>query len=200
MEHSWRRLIAVSLVLAGVLLASGCTGDRVRPSSSLPPLPSTSVTPSPTVDAPGAEGFPLPEEARAYTQEGAYAFFNYFIAVLNESSAVNDPEPLREITRGCEFCDELTERFGQNAAEGIRVVGGDFVVTEVAPVTLRRLDSGADGAGFVFRLTQQPAQALDASGNLIQDLPELRLEGTVELAWVPDRRDWLVAFFGVETR
>ncbi len=85
-ELRLRRRLAAALVFAA-LAASGCTEDRVRPSDTLPPLPSSSAstTPTPTEDAPGATGYPLPEEARAYTPEGARAFFDYFIAVLNAS-------------------------------------------------------------------------------------------------------------------
>lgn len=194
-----RRLVA-ALAAATVLLVSGCTQDRVRPSDDLPPLPSTSATPTPTDDAPGATGYPLPEAAREYTPEGARAFFDYFIAVVNASYLANDPVPLREITQGCEYCDELTQRFDESRVAGLRVVGGELVLIEVGAATLRQLESGADGAGMVFRLIQQPAQAFDAAGALISDAPELRAEGTVELAWLADQRDWLVSVFSVDAQ
>ncbi|MGI8721488.1 MAG: hypothetical protein ACR2JG_04595, partial [Geodermatophilaceae bacterium] len=75
-----RRLLVTALLLAIAALVSGRTDDRVRPSDELPPLPSTSASPTTTEDPPGATGYPLPEEARAYTPEGARAFFDYFIA------------------------------------------------------------------------------------------------------------------------
>ena len=187
------------LVLAGVGLASGCSGDdRVRPSDSLPPLPSTSATPSPTEDAPGATGYPLPEEARAYTPEGARAFFDYFIAVLNVSALANDPVPLREISQGCDFCDELTQRYAQAATDGVQVVGGELVLTSLGDVLLSALGNGAVGAGMAFRAIQRPQQVLDAAGNSISDTPELQTYGSVDLAWLADRREWLVNSFGLE--
>ncbi len=199
-SYGLRRLLATTVLVAMAALASGCSDDRVRPSDTLPPLPPTSATPTPTEDPPGATGYPLPEEARAYTPEGARAFFDYFIAVLNASSAANDPIPLREIGQGCEFCDELTQRLQQNATDGIRVVGGDLVPTEVGIPTMRPLESGATGAGMVFRLIQQPAQAFDAAGAPISDTPEIRAEGTVEMAWLAEQRDWLVSVFSVDAQ
>lgn len=192
--------MATTLLLAMAALAWGCSEDRVRPSDTLPPLPSTSATPTPTEDAPGATGYPLPEEARAYTPEGARAFFDYFIAVLNASSAINDPIPLREIGQGCEYCDELTQRFQQNANDGVRVVGGDLVLTGVGAATMRPLESGADGASMSFRVIQQPAQAFDATGALISDTPEIAADGTIELAWLAEQRDWLVSVFSVDAQ
>lgn len=193
-----RRLLASVLLLAIAASASGCSDDRVRPSDTLPPLPSTSATATPTEDPPGATGYPLPEEARTYTPEGARAFFDYFIAVVNASSAVNDPIPLRELGQGCEFCDELTQRLQQNATDGVTVVGGDLVLTAVGEAVIGPLENGAEGAGMVFRLTQQPAQAFDAAGALISDTPEIGVDGTVELAWLADQRDWLVSLFSVD--
>lgn len=150
------------------------------------------------MDPPGATGYPLPEAARAYTPEGARAFFDYFIAVLNASHLASDPVPLREITQGCEFCDELTQRFEATGAGGRRVVGGDLVLTEVGESVLGPLESGAVGAGMVFRLVQLPQQVLDVAGTLVSNTPELQAEGTVELAWLADKRDWLVSLFSVD--
>lgn len=200
MSHRLRRLLSTAVLLALTALASGCSEDRVRPSDTLPPLSSTSATPTPTEDAPGATGYPLPEEARAYTPEGARAFFDYFITVLNASSAVNDPIPLREIGQGCEFCDELTQRLQQNATDGIKVVGGDLVLTAVGEPLMGPLENGAEGAGMAFRLVQQPAQAFDAAGALISDTPEIGADGTIELAWLADQRDWLVSLFSVDAQ
>ncbi|MDQ3734548.1 MAG: DUF6318 family protein [Actinomycetota bacterium] len=195
-----RRPSAAVLVATAALLASGCSGDRARPDDSLPPLPSTSATASPTEpeDAPGAEGYPLPEEARAYTPEGARAFFDYFIAVHNASVLASDPAPLREITQGCEYCDDLTQRLAETAAAGLTVVGGELVLTEVGDFVIVLLESGAEGAGVVFRLVQRPYQVFDTSGSLISDAAELHGEGTVELAWLSDQRDWLVSVFSVD--
>ncbi len=114
---------------------------RVRPSDTLPPLLSASTTPTPTEDPPGATGYPLLEEARAYTPEAARAFFDYFIGVLNASHLASDPVPLREISQGCEFRDELTQRFEATATGGRRVVGGDLVRTAVGDATMRQLFS-----------------------------------------------------------
>jgi len=186
---------------------AGCTADslaatasQTAPSDTLPPLPSTSATPSPTEDPPGATGYPLPEEARAYTPEGARAFFDYFIAVLNASSAVNDPIPLRELGQGCEFCDELTQRYEQNAVDGLRVVGADLVLTGVGEVVVGPTTAGADGAGMAFTANQTASQVFDAAGALILDTPPIELVGSVGLVWLSDQRDWLVNELGLDMR
>ncbi|MGI8721969.1 MAG: hypothetical protein ACR2JG_07045, partial [Geodermatophilaceae bacterium] len=160
--------------------------------------PSTSASPTTTEDPPGATGYPLPEEARAYTPEGARAFFDYFIAVLNASRPLHDPVPIREITQGCEYCDELSARYTQAGVDGITIVGGDVVLTAVGEPVLGPLENGAVGAGMVFRLIQQPAQTLDAAGALISDTPEIAAEGTIELAWLAEQRDWLVSVYSVD--
>lgn len=200
MEHRLCRRLAAAMLLAAVLVASGCTEDRVRPSDTLPPTSTTSATPTEPEDAPGATGYPLPEEARAYTPEGARAYFDYFIAVLNASHLASDPAPLREITQGCEFCDELSQRFEETGASGRRVVGGDLVLTSVGEVSIRPLESGAKGAGMAFIAIQQASQSFDSTGNLFSDSLELELVGSVELAWLVEERDWLVNLFGVDTR
>lgn len=149
---------------------------------------------------PRCHWLPLPEAARAYTPEGARAFFDYFIAVVNASGATNDPVPVREISQGCEFCDELTQRFAETGAGGRRVVGGELVLTSVGEAVLTPLESGAEGAGMTFIMIQKPQQVLDAAGSLISDTPELSAVGTIELAWLADQRDWLVSLFSVDVR
>jgi hypothetical protein len=184
---------------------AGCTADslaatasQTAPSDTLPPLPSTSATPSPTEDPPGATGYPLPEDARAYTPEGARAFFDYFIAVLNASRPLHDPVPIREITQGCEYCDELSARYEQAGVDGITIIGGELVLNGVGAVTMRPLESGAIGASMSFRVIQRAGQVLDAAGNLVSDTPELQADGTIEPAWLADQRDWLVSLYSVD--
>ncbi len=105
--------------------------------------------------------------------------------------------PLREISQGCEYCDELSQRYEQAGVDGLTIVGGDIVLTAVGDPLLRPLDSGADGAEMAFRLIQQPAQAFDAAGTLISDTPEIEADGGVELVWLAEERDWLVSLYSV---
>lgn len=197
---SWRRRprLVVFSVVAALLLTTACTGDRVRPSDTLPPTSSTIASPSTTEDAPGATGYPLPEAARAYTAEGARAFFDYFIVVLNASRLMSDPEPLREITQGCEFCDELSQRIQEAADQDINLIGGELALTSVGDVSISPLSSGADGAAMAFIMIQRASQVFAVDGSLISDTGELELVGSVELSWLNDERDWLVGSFGLD--
>lgn len=187
-----------ALILIGAL--AGCTEDRGRPSATLPP---TSDAPSSTTEAPdppGATGFPLPEAARAYTPEAARVFLDYFVLVFNAAQAASDPEPLREITQPSCNCGDLIERIQGNADEGIRVVGGEIVLVAVGDPSADAMSTPITGFSMSFRATQQPAQALDASGSLIVDTPELALDGGIELAWRADALDWFVSLWGAEAR
>lgn len=194
-----RRRLVVLWALLAMVSTAGCTGDRVRPSDTLPPTSSTSASPSTTEDAPGATGYPLPEAARAYTPEGARAFFDYFIAVLNASRPAHDPEPLREISQGCDYCDELSQRYAQGGVDQVTIIGGNLLLTSVGDVLLTPADSSAPRASMAFIIVQEAGQVFDTSGNLISDTPELELVGSIELAWLADQLDWLVSSYGVDT-
>ena len=112
-----RRTFWPCLALTAVLLA-GCSDDP-EPKE---PDPSGSTSPEPTATPP-----PLPEAATQETPEGAAAFVDHYLAVLNYAAHTGDTEPLESLSeQDCSGCRDYAEHFAERAEAGGSLEGGDF--------------------------------------------------------------------------
>ncbi|MEG9225651.1 DUF6318 family protein [Aeromicrobium sp. Sec7.5] len=109
------------LALAAVLLA-GCAGDPE------PKEPDASTTPSPTATPP-----PLPEAATQETAEGAAAFVDHYLDVLNYAAHTGDTASLRALTGPeCGSCDKYMAVVDATHDAGGAYTGGDWSAGDVA--------------------------------------------------------------------
>jgi len=110
-------LLTTVSVAAGVML-SGCSGDP----EPREPEPSSSSTPDPTATPP-----PLPEAATVESTEGAAAFVDYYLEVLNYAAHTGDTDPVRDLSGPeCGSCDNYISTVSGIYEDGGRVVGGDW--------------------------------------------------------------------------
>ncbi|WP_268753566.1 DUF6318 family protein [Arthrobacter sp. Edens01] len=151
-----RRFAAVSLALAGSLIAlSACSGAEdpdadaaqspspsVSESVSSSPSPSPSATYKPaSADGP-AENVPLPvmpEEAKVESKEGLIAFARYWYELVNYGYETGDVEPVRAVSGpDCTDCNRYfdvvqrgyrDEDWMAGAMIDFRSVHSDYVLT-----------------------------------------------------------------------
>ncbi len=185
-------LAALALVLVG------CTDDRVRPSDTLPPLPSsTATTAETTEDLPGPPGYPFPPEALEYTEAGALAFFNYYIDLLNKTTETLDSEPIRLLAGpDCFGCERLVTLYNEERAAGRQYEGGiTTIAQDTTSVQLRQDVQGGLGALINTGGTGSPLTVLDAFGVPVEGgvYPGYDLSISVEIAWFPGQLTWQVA-------
>lgn len=112
-----RRVVGAVALIA---LLSGCMGDPE------PIEPTTSPTPTVTVTPPE-----MPEQAKEESSEGATAFLQHYIAVLNYASATGDVEEFKRLSHpDCSGCDKYRDAFLEMYAAGGWMKGGEWTFTE----------------------------------------------------------------------
>lgn len=145
-----RRFAAVSLALAGSLIAlSACSGaedpdaDAAQsPSPSVSESVSSSASPSPSAtykpasaDGP-AENVPLPvmpEEAKVESKEGLIAFARYWYELASYGYETGDIDPLKEISGpDCTACNGAYSTLEKWYAGDNWAAGGQIEVTSAA--------------------------------------------------------------------
>lgn len=126
--------------VAGVVLGIGlvaCGGDELpavtpSPAASAPSKASSSPSPS---DPPPV----LPAEATKQTNDGAIAFVNYWIDVVNYASEALDGELIRDVSsKSCEFCAFIADDLDRIAANRGSFNSGGWTVTSssvIVPVS-----------------------------------------------------------------
>ena len=116
--------VVVAAVVAFVGLRGNGSGVGVRPTatpSSTPVVsPTQTATPTPTVAAPE-----LPAAAQKRSQEGAEAFFRYFIDVYNYGYAALDPSVVESISDSkCRYCASVVRDIKASRDKGLRFEDG----------------------------------------------------------------------------
>ncbi|WP_130012190.1 DUF6318 family protein [Serinicoccus sediminis] len=164
-------------VVAGLALLTACTQES-EPSPMPTPeealttatqepddvavtsAPAETATEEPTED-PAAEGPPeMPAEAREQTEEGAEAFAQHYIDVLNWAYRTGETGPAEELSGSeCDSCSGLIEEASQYQTTGDYVIAKDargLLSSDGARVELEIEQLSGPGAGnadIVVRLT-----------------------------------------------
>ena len=141
-----RRFAAVSLALAGSLVAlSACSGaddpdadaaqspsSSVSPSASPTPTPTPSATYKPASAEGPAENVPLPvmpEEAKVESKEGLIAFARYWYELVNYGYETGDVEPVKAFTLDpCRDCSRYLQVVSDGYVDTDWIVGGQITV------------------------------------------------------------------------
>ena len=119
------RGVVLTVLLSSVL--AGCSSDPEP--RTLPPAPSPSPTP--------AAALPVPSEAAAATPQGAAAFAEYYLELMNQAFRTRDAAAVRAVSDpDCGGCSNLIGAIEAPATAGERVEGGEYQVqfTEAPPV------------------------------------------------------------------
>jgi hypothetical protein len=185
-----RRLVAGLAIAAAVL--GGCSSKQ-EANDTLPSATETSA--SPTLEPLGPADFPVPDEARKRTKEGAVAFTMYYVALSNHLLTSLDSVPLRDLSRGCETCEELADGYDADKASGYTYEGGDLSVTSTGDPVFNRTN-----AELAIVLHQDAVTVKDSSGNVVsqKSSDEYSLSGGIGLAWDDQRSTWLVTQLDAE--
>ncbi|MGY2873811.1 hypothetical protein ACVW00_001001 [Marmoricola sp. URHA0025 HA25] len=111
--------VAVLVVVAVLLVVTGCGAD---PKADPSPAPSTPVT-SPVSTTPSAPV--LPEEAKANTKAGAVAFVKYYVELINHAQATGDVGSLQAVeAKECRSCANARETLNTIYGAGGHIEGG----------------------------------------------------------------------------
>lgn len=113
---SWPRLALTAVLLVG------CSGDPE------PKEPDASAAPDSTATPP-----PLPEAATQETAEGAEAFVNHYLNVLNYAAHTGDTAALRSLSDSeCGSCNNYLDVVDATHAAGGGYTGGDWKAGELS--------------------------------------------------------------------
>lgn len=111
----------VAALMCVVLLLAGCTGE---PEPKVP-----DATPTPTVTATPPE---MPEIAREESSEGATAFLQHYVEVLNHAATTGDVEELKRLSSSdCSGCQKYIDAFVETYAAGGWMREGEWSFEEV---------------------------------------------------------------------
>jgi hypothetical protein len=190
MAAAWGGRTTAALVLA-VAVLSGCSSEE--PANET--LPSASAEPSATADALpplGPPDFPVPDEAREKTPEGALEFTRYYIGLIEwASNGPQDPQPLLDLTdTSCATCDMIAESFRNDLARGYRYSGVTFNFHAYASGVLTE-----DQAQVAFVFSQSAIVVSDASGQSVPSRstePSGDLQSGARLTWNSALASWIV--------
>ena len=156
------RSLLASILVAGLLLATGCSHGGDPPAVADPtrtPATSPSIRTGPVAPA-------LPAVARRPTKAGAIAFAKYYWAVVDYAQKTGDTHLLRRIAnKTCRACDGGADWIDKIHKRGGIIHGGSHTVrsadAQSAPT------SAVKGSAFVVSLTVESApDRVTGAGNL----------------------------------
>lgn len=188
MTRRWA-LRLMACLLAGAATLTGCS-EKQEASESLPTTSSTA--PSEEALPPlGPSGFPVPDNARAKTPEGAVEFARYYVT-LTKYVADNslDPEPLLTLSQECRSCINIAQSLAEDIAAQLTYRQYDFEFKEYGPALI---DGDTAQVGFTY--VQGPVSVVDAAGNVVSDrssATQEKLESGAILLWRSDLKSWVV--------
>ncbi|MGY2075091.1 DUF6318 family protein [Blastococcus sp. SYSU DS0828] len=174
--------------MAGTVLLTGCA-EKQEASATLPTTEAAPTTE--TLPPLGPADFPVPDEAREKTPEGAVEFVRYYVE-LTKYLAVNsrEPEPLLQLSEDCRTCDQIAQSLAADLAASYRYSEYTYVFEEYGPALVN-----GESAEMGFRYVQGPITAVDPSGQVVQDrsaaTPE-ELQSGASLSWKDDVHSWVI--------
>ncbi|MGY1753209.1 hypothetical protein [Blastococcus sp. SYSU D01042] len=177
--------VGASAVLAG------CSAEQ-QARETLPSV--SSAAPSEEELPPlGPAEFPVPDEAREKTPEGALAFAEYYMALGVEigEGAVPAAVLLDLSTDECRLCGQVARSFIDDQAAGYTYSGSKTTFTAIG---LPRVQANQAELGFLF--TQSAYVVLDQTGQEVPDRAGQatgNLQSGMLLTWNQDLESWLVS-------
>ena len=188
MTRRWALRLTACLVVGAAAL-TGCS-EKQEASESLP-TPSSATPTEDALPPLGPAGFPVPDNAREKTPDGAVEFARYYVTLakyLADNSS--DPEPLLTLSQDCRSCTNIAQSLAQDRAAKFTYRQYDFEFSEYGPALV---DGETAQVGFTY--VQGPVSVVDEAGNVVADrssaTPE-KLESGAVLLWRSDLRSWVI--------
>jgi hypothetical protein len=132
----------------------------------------------------------MPAEARTQDAAGAEAFVRYYIDLISNAQRTLDSTWIRDLSSGCETCEQLAVGFDEDRTVGHVRTGGDVRVSSISTPAVNGIEAQA---AFTLR---QSAQRVTNNGTPVTglDSPERgNLSAGAILTWEKERQTWLVA-------
>ncbi|MGY1750923.1 hypothetical protein [Modestobacter sp. SYSU DS0511] len=167
---------------------AGCSSEQ-QANQTLPSASAAAAESREALPPLGPPDLPMPDEAREMTPEGAEAGLRYYLALITHQAGV-DGQPLRDLSRDCDFCTFIADRYDEDAAAGYEYHGGDVVVDLSTPPALTE-----QVAEFSFLLTQSEIRIVDGSGAPVDGRGQARAENLntgARMTWSQGMQCWLV--------
>jgi hypothetical protein len=174
--------------VAGMAVLAGCS-DGGSANQTLPPMSSPAAPTTEALQPLGPADFPVPDAARQRTPEGVVAFTTYYLELSEHLLPSLQSQPLRDLSRGCEVCEQVADGYDADRAAGYRYEGDQLSITSTGSAVVR----GQTGE-ISFLLTQPPVAVYDRSGALVPDRQSdaYQLTGGMALEWDDSLESWLV--------
>lgn len=156
----------VCALVAGTLVG-GCTAGEPEP-TPITPVETRSSSSAPETSEPTVAAPELPAEAMQQTPQGAAAFAQYWVALMNYAYATGDTAPLEAATDPqCSECQGLIDDFTTSLDGGNRLEGGRVSVSNVVGGEVP--DNGLYVVTASFE--QEAATSIGPSGNVVESMP-----------------------------
>lgn len=194
------------LTLAATLSLTGCTGTPAVEPSPLTSSSSSSASVEPTetssaTETPAPEPTPeitppaKPEAMKHNNEEGAIAFANYFLDVLEYSAASGDVSLLGSVSDpACQFCNDLAKRVSQAEAAGQKYENLNF--TAVGGFVLAIESENIYGFRAPIEISEH--QVVDEQKTIIKKSTSETTDGAI-LVFI-ENGEWKVDSFGEESK
>ncbi|SET78752.1 hypothetical protein SAMN04488546_3614 [Geodermatophilus poikilotrophus] len=189
MTRRWTLRLVAGLA-AGAVVLSGCS-ERQEASDTLPGADASPSASEPDLPPLGPPDLPMPAEARTPTQDGARAFFEYYIEVYNHAFASMDSFYFRDLGFNCADCNLIADQLDSDMAAGLQYEGGSLRIDSMSPPSVE-----GNVAQLALIFTQAPLTVTDSTtGESLRELSsgEVRSpSGGAVLAWQATRSTWVV--------
>ena len=179
---------AIAAAAVGIAVLAGCS-DGGTANETLPPATSPAAPTAEALQPLGPSDFPVPDEARKKTPEGVRAFTQYYIDLTEHQLSSLDPQPIRDLSRDCEVCDQLADGYDADRAAGYRYQGEPLTITSTGTAVVE-----GDRGEISFLLNQPPVVLYDSNNQLVSDRQSdaYQLTGGLILEWDNAASSWLV--------
>ena len=183
------RLVRTAVAaLLSVAALTGCS-DGGQANQTLPSTSSSPAETSESLPPLGPPEFPVPDEAREKTTTGAEAALRYYLDLISHQAGQSG-EPLRELSKDCELCIFLADRYDADAQAGYEVSGGEYIVETFSPAGL-----DGDTAEFAISLSQMPVTVIDATATSVAERGSPAITGLrlgASMTWSEQGKAWIL--------
>ncbi|MGY1839689.1 MULTISPECIES: hypothetical protein [unclassified Modestobacter] len=182
-----RRVRLAAALTIGAAVLTGCSSEQ-QANQTLPSMSSTTAS-ADALPPLGPPDFPMPDEAREMTPEGAEAGLRYYLDLITHQANVGG-EALRDLSRDCDFCNFLAQRADEDAATGFHSAGGEVTIDLSGPPAIR-----GNIAEAAFSLEQAPITVVDRSGQPVPDRGSGLVTGVsvgASMTWSSSQQYWVV--------
>jgi hypothetical protein len=183
------RLVRVTVAAAATAtVLVGCS-DGGTANETLPPTSTAASETSGVLTPLGPVDFPVPDEARKETPEGALAALKYYLDLIPRQSA-KDGDPLRQLSSNCSFCEFLATRADSDASAGMTYNGGVITTNDLNLPAIR-----GNVAEFAFSASQSAVEVIDANDEPAEGRGQVAVSGVsaaAAMTWDAGIQAWLM--------